>query len=129
MSQSNTLGSDIPSFCYRLRFFEGQSDSSSKPLPDRTEESKRSLSELFSASSLNETKINIPRSTSVTSSNTRRGNEQLLLNICGGVEGSSDDEEDKNQDNWGDGEDILKGLLTLALLKDAVDSASRTKSR
>ena len=129
MSQSNTLGSDIPSFCYRLRFFEGQSDSSSKPLPDRTEESKRSLSKLFSASSLNETKINIPRSTSITSSNTRRGNEQLLLNIRGGVEGSSDDEEDKNQDNGGDGEDILKGLLTLGLLKDAVDSASRTKSR
>lgn len=129
MSQSNTSRSDIPSFRYRLRFFEGQSDSSSKPLPDRTEESKRSLSKLFSASSLNETKINIPRSTSITSSNTRRGNEQLLLNIRGGVEGSSDDEEDKNQDNGGDGEDILKGLLTLGLLKDAVDSASRTKSR
>lgn len=129
MSQSNTSESDISSLRYRLRFFEGQSDSSSKHLPDRTEESNRSLSECFSASSLNETKINIPRSTSVTSSNTRRGNEQLLLNICGGVEESSDDEEDKNQDNGGDGEDVLKGVLTLALLKDAVDSASRTKSR
>ena len=129
MSQSNTSESDISSLRYRLRFFEGQSDSSSKPLPDRTEESNRSLSECFSASSLNETKINIPRSTSVTSSNTRRGNEQLLLNICGGVEESSDDKEDKNQDNGGGGEDMLKGLLTLALLKDEVDSASRTKSR
>lgn len=44
------------------------------------------------------------------------------------MEESRDDEEDKNQDNGGGGEDMLKSLLALALLKGAVDSASRTKS-
>lgn len=77
---------------------------------------------------MNETETNIPRSTSVTSLNPRRGTEQVRLNISSGVEESRVDDEDKNQDNGGGGEDMLNSLLTLALLKGAVDSTSKTKS-
>ena len=77
---------------------------------------------------MNETETNIPRSTSATSLNPRGGTEQVRLNISSGVEESRVDDEDKNQDNGGRGEDMLNSLLTLALLKGAVDSASKTKS-
>ena len=129
MAHSNESGSsDIPSFRSRLSFFEGQTDSSCNPNPTRRQRPERTLSKLFCDSSLNETETNIPGSTSVTSLNSRRGTEQVRLKISGGVEESRADEEDKNQDNGGGGEDMLKSLLALALLKGAVDSASRTKS-
>lgn len=128
MAHSNESGSsDIPSFRSRLSFFEGQTNSSYNP-NTRRPQSERTLSELLSASSLNETEANKPRSTSVTSLNPRRGTEQVRLNISSGVEESRVDEEDKNQDNGGGGEDVLNSLFTLALLKGAVDSASKTKS-
>lgn len=128
MAHSNESGSsDIPSFRSRLSFFEGQTNSSYNP-NTRRPQSERTLSELLSASSLNETEANKPRSTSVTSLNPRGGTEQVRLNISSGVEESRVDEEDKNQDNGGGGEDVLNSLFTLALLKGAVDSASKTKS-
>ena len=128
MAHSNESGSsDIPSFRSRLSFFEGQTNSSYNP-NTRRPQSERTLSELLSASSLNETEANKPRSTSVTSLNPRGGTEQVRLNISSGVEESRVDEEDKNQDNGGGGEDMLNSLLTLALLKGAVDSTSKTKS-
>lgn len=128
MAHSNESGSsDIPSFRSRLSFFEGQTNSSYNP-NTRRPQSERTLSELLSASSLNETETNIPLSKSVTSLNPRRGTEQVRLNISSGVEESRVDEEDKNQDNGGGGEDVLNSLFTLALLKGAVDSASKTKS-
>ena len=128
MAHSNESGSsDIPSFRSRLSFFEGQTNSSYNP-NIRRPQSERTLSELLSASSLNETETNIPLSKSVTSLNPRRGTEQVRLNISSGVEESRVDEEDKNQDNGGGGEDVLNSLFTLALLKGAVDSASKTKS-
>ena len=130
MAHSNkSRSSDIPSFLSRLSFLESQTDSSSNRTPTRTHPSERLLSELFSASSLNETETNIPRSTSVRSLNSRRGTKQLNLNISGDVEESGDDEKDKNQENGGGGEDMLKSLLALALLKGAADSASQTKKR
>ena len=128
MAHSNESGSsDIPSFRSRLSFFEGQTNSSYNP-NTRRPQSERTLSELLSASSLNETEANKPRSTSVTSLNPRGGTEQVRLNISSGVEESRVDDEDKNQDNGGGGEDMLNSLLTLALLKGAVDSTSKTKS-
>ena len=130
MAHSDKSGlSDISSFRSRLSFFEGQTDSSNKPKPTRAHQSERRLSELFSSTSLNETETNMSRSTSATSLNTSRSTKQLKLNISGAAEESENDEEDTNQDNGGGGEDMVKSLLALALLKDAVDSASRTKSR